>query len=214
MASSSQVTEKGDIMTQERFRTFASEVLRGDEISVNELISFYYGDGRHYHDGGHVLHCIDILDAVHHGAFDPFAIKVALLYHDSIYDSAAHDNEDRSAELAGHRLPVHYQDAAFCDRVGRLILATKHRGGLTDHDEQVMADVDLAAGLGADYSTFSYNTRLIRFEYNHLSDVEYDAGRRSFFRSMLGRPLLFHTRPFRLLFEARARENMTRAIAD
>ena len=176
-------------------------------------IQHCYSRNRHYHTLTHIRNCLDVFDFVSHGAPEKNAIRAAIYYHDVVYDTKAKDNEERSADYAVKRLRMAGYSRDFCDRVARLVLATKHEGGLTDVNEQVLADVDLSE-LAVDWTTFRANTEKVRREYAHVSDEDFRSGRAAFLSGMLERKNIYYSRPFQFLFEARARENMHRSIAD
>ena len=202
-------------MSTELFRLEAAKILEiGGGEDVDELMRLYFSRDRHYHDGNHILYCMKTLEAIHFPDFNAPAMKMALLYHDAIYTIGKKDNEMRSANLAAQMFgrTKKYQDE-FRTSVRRLILATRHLGGLIAHDEQIIADVDLA-GLGADWNTFEGNTMQIRCEWRRVSDSDFRSGRISFFEGMLAREWIYYTQSCRFLFEKRARENMLREIEE
>ena len=53
-----------------------------------------------YHTLTHIENCLDELSCVPDAALDRDALRFALWFHDAIYDTHAHDNEERSAALA------------------------------------------------------------------------------------------------------------------
>ena len=75
-----------------------------------------------------------------------------------------------------------------------------------------MLDLDLMS-LALPWPEFTRNTEAIRREFAHVAEVDFAAGRRAFFTTMLQRERLFYT-PFGDALEPLARENLRRAIAN
>ena len=73
-----------------------------------------------------------------------------------------------------------------------------------------MADADLAI-LAAPEDEFDAYERAIREEYSHLSDAEFDRGRKPFVETFLLRPRIYQTTSFSHL-ESMARENLQRSV--
>jgi predicted metal-dependent HD superfamily phosphohydrolase len=183
------------------------------ESMAAEIEQAYSSPMRHYHDARHIEHCLDYLEAVNVGCSDKQLVRLAIFYHDVVYDARASDNEERSAAVAVKRLTDCGLAASALDSVQRLIMATCHLGNAEKLDEQLIADIDLAE-LAADWATFVANTRAIRKEYSHVPDTSFNVGRAALFERMLSRPRIYYLDPFRFLFEERARENMWRSIPD
>jgi predicted metal-dependent HD superfamily phosphohydrolase len=177
-----------------------------------ELEVAYTSSDRHYHNLDHIENCLNVFEAVNHRAVLRMDIVAAIYFHDVIYDSAAKDNEERSADFAVLRLRDVGFHGGFSTNVRRIILGTKHLGGLADYSSQVMADVDLAE-LAVDQDTFDSNTAKIRQEYSWVLEDDFRKGRADFFGTLLSREHIYYTPQFRFLFEKRARENLERGMA-
>ena len=112
-------------MNSDRFRALWHRAGGGLESHglFNLLNDHYQEPHRHYHNGRHILVCLQAYDdaAVAIGADD--AVEMALWFHDAIYTSGASDNEARSVawfqELAADQLP-----GSFISEVSQLIMAT------------------------------------------------------------------------------------------
>ncbi len=200
------------------FRRFKGLLFPGDIFPDQEAMRLFteiedaYGaPTRFYHDLGHIRNCLNVFDSVNSAAIEPKAICAAIYYHDIIYDVRAKDNEEQSACLAYQRLAENGFCEHFCETVKNLILATTHAGGLTDPDQQVIADVDLSE-LAVNWATFKQATENLREEDSGASDEEFSLRRKAFFGKLLGRPTIYYGLPFQILFEERARENMQRAL--
>lgn len=195
---------------RERFKRDIGNSLVSLDNLYDEIEQDYTTD-RHYHDLRHISNCLDFLDCVAHDQVHVLAVKAAIYYHDIVYDSKAKDNEEQSADIAALRLEAAGYRSDFCERVREIIMATKHTGNAVGPEQQLMCDIDLAE-LGADWMTFVVNNENIRQEFSWVTDEKWREGRGQFLGGMLARPKIFYTRPFEFLFEAKARENLSRAI--
>src|SRR5215813_11102158 len=115
----------------------------------DELVRAYTAPDRHYHNLAHIEAMLDLM-RWHRGALsDPTSVEAAIWFHDAVYDTRRHDNEEKSAELAAERLA----GLLSPDRIGRItsmILATAGHvvpRGLDDaarRDCALFLDMDLA----------------------------------------------------------------------
>jgi predicted metal-dependent HD superfamily phosphohydrolase len=174
---------------------------------LDNLVSTYRGPGRWYHNWSHIEGGIetyrDFYDKIDRNVF------FAWMYHDSVYDPQAHDNEERSAKafLGDNRtLGFNNEDA---DKIAMAILSTTHTGEIN-----MVTDMDLA-GLGADPVTFANNTDLIRREYHFVDESTWRAGRAAILKQFLDRITtgkLYHTTEYAGAFTSAAKSNLTQAI--
>ncbi len=169
---------------------------------------------RRYHTLTHlmwVLRHISLLLAAGEPTTDLAAVQLAALWHDTVYDPRASDNEARSALLArsaavdlGWSLPRQ-------ELVERLVIATAgHRP--TDADEAILVDADLAI-LGASAQEYSAYVTGVRYEFAHVSDDAWRSGRTAVLHGFIARPHLFTTVTMRTEREARARANIAAELA-
>lgn len=198
---------------------FASERLINS--TYDDLIKAYTEEGRHYHNLDHINDGLDKLDEVRDLGLtsDPDGIEVAWWFHDAVYDTTSHVNEEASAAVANNIL----KSLGFSDKllahiglrmqVVELILATKHDLLPGTEDGRLIVDIDLAS-LGTSQEIFDQNTANIRKEYAHVSDEDFIRGIAQFFRKFLeGRPSIYLTEHFRKIYETQAQENLKRVIA-
>lgn len=173
--------------------------------------------GRAYHGWRHVEALLDLWWRHRATLHDPKAVRLAILYHDAVYDPRRDDNESRSAALlraseAG-RVPPARLDAAEA-----MVLATARHlvpEGLpapVAADMRCFLDMDLAI-LGAAPGEFAAYDDAIRAEYAHVADAGYHAGRAAVLRRLLARNPLYLTEPFRAALDAPARRNLSAALA-
>lgn len=144
---------------------------------------------RHYHTQQHLAECLNQADQAAQGLEPAQAaqLRLALWYHDAVYDVKAHDNEERSAKWARLDLTSLGVAEQSIAAVESLVLATRHLGAqeperstLTD----LMLDIDLAI-LGAAPSRFDQYDAQVQGEYAWVPPEQYAQGRRSVMQMFL-----------------------------
>ena len=171
----------------------------------DDVVARYGEPHRADHALHHAEHVLAKVDELGHG--DDPAVVLAAILHDVIYDPAATDNEERSADYAREVLA----GLDVVARVAALIEATKTHDGPAGDD-------GLDALLDADLSTFAdddegRNGDLIRQEYAAVPDAAFRAGRRRVLQAVLDREPLYRTERMRERYEAKAKANIRRALA-
>lgn len=177
----------------------------------DELLACYAEPQRRYHTQQHLEECLTLLEQVRDLAEHPEEVEMALWFHDAIYDVKGSGNEERSAEWAHRALVAAGVAPTVAERVRQLVLVTRHDGVPGNVDEQVLVDIDLAI-LGAERPRFDEYERQIRDEYAFVPGFLFRRKRRQILRTFLDRPVLYSTAMLRERLEARARENLRRAI--
>jgi predicted metal-dependent HD superfamily phosphohydrolase len=177
----------------------------------DDLLARYAEPPRKYHTRQHLEECLALFEEVGALAVHPAEVEMALWFHDAIYDVKGSGNEERSAEWAQEALLAAGAERDVADRVRRLVLVTKHDGVPASVDEQVLVDIDLAI-LGAGRPRFDEYERQIRDEYAYVPGFLFRRKRRQILRTFLERPVLYSTAALRERLDARARENLRRAI--
>jgi len=175
------------------------------------LVADYSEPTRHYHNLQHIAECLRELDSVLNLARQPDLLKVALWFHDAVYDSRAGDNEEASARLAAACLGSVGIEAATLATVERLILATKTHADTHDFDTTLLIDIDLAI-LGQPAARFWAYETAIRAEYAWVPAPVFAEKRAGVLNHFLRRPALYRTDLFRRKYESAARENLRQAI--
>ena len=169
--------------------------------------------GRYYHSFSHVRDCLDKLERI--GSLDEREGRVlrwALLWHDSIYDPARGDNEERSAERAARELGEAGADADDVSEVSRLVLLTKgHKVEPGDRLGAILVSIDLSI-LGAEPARYRQYAAGIRKEYAHVPEQEYRPGRTRVLETLLEADPLYPDPDFSALLEQQARANMAAEI--
>jgi predicted metal-dependent HD superfamily phosphohydrolase len=179
----------------------------------DELVARYSELHRKYHTVQHLGECLAHFDAVRLLAKQPAEIEMALWFHDAIYDTQRHDNEEKSADWAREVLLAHGAAAAAAQRVHDLVMATRHTALPADPDEQLLVDIDLSI-LGAGPDRFAEYEQQIRDEYAFVPAPLFRQKRGEILQAFLDRPVIYSTAHFRETLEARARENLRKAVAD
>lgn len=177
---------------------------------VYERLRGLLGDPRrHFHNLGHIRHCLRRVDEVAARLADRDAVEMALWFHDAIYEPGDPANERRSAELF-LALSVGAPPALRC-RVSRLILTTRHNAPPRGGDRCFIDDIDLV-GFGAPWDEFMRQGALLREEFSMQTDAEYHHGQVAFLRMLARRPVFFATDYFRSRYEAAAQDNLRRLL--
>jgi len=184
---------------------------------LDRLLARHREPHRRYHTATHVSEALataeELLAAVE--GPDPSAVRLALFFHDAIYDARAGGgaNEAASAALAERTLPALGLSPACVEAVGAAILATaEHRlpvgGGATT---AVVLDADLAI-LGAEPARYQAYLNGVRAEYAHVEQEMWRIGRAAVLEAFLGRTAIYLTPPMRA-HEGRARANLAAELA-
>lgn len=187
-----------------------------DNAAMVELALVHYRQPhRFYHDAAHVQEIMALSRAL--GLELSPAEELAVLWHDAVYVPGADkgQNEKLSAKLM---LATAANGPSFFNGVDkptllaaeRIILETMHTGEPSDEAARVI-DLDLYR-LGSPWPEFDRHAHAIEREFRVLHDApdKFWAARANFYRSMLQRPHLFTTEPFRDAYEAQARDNLRR----
>ena len=178
----------------------------------DQLLRAWDEPQRHYHTQQHLTECLALFDALRAHAEQPANIELALWFHDAIYDVQGHDNEARSAHWAVQALAAGGVDAARCQRVHDLIMATCHTALPASPDQALLVDIDLAI-LGAPAARFAQYTRQIGAEYAWVPPQVYAVKRRAVLRGFLEREAIYTTPAVAQRLEQRARANLAKAIS-
>ena len=177
-----------------------------------EVMARYAEAHRRYHTVRHLEECFEVLARVRGEAERPGEVELALWFHDAVYDTKRHDNEQRSAQWARSVVGRTRLDVDVGDRVAALVMATRHDATPVGADACVLVDVDLSI-LGAEPLRFDEYERQVREEYRWVPEAAFRRERRKILRGLLERPALFNTARMRESLERRARANLERSLA-
>lgn len=160
-----QTPEPADLLARSWWRCAGALATRPVGPAVfDELVARYSEPHRKYHTLQHLTECLAHFEAVRDLAEQPAEVEMALWFHDAIYDTQRHDNEEKSAGWACEVLLAHGTTAAAAQRVHDLVMATRHTALPVSPDEQLLVDVDLSI-LGAGGERFAEYEQQIRDEY-------------------------------------------------
>ena len=182
-----------------------------------EMVRAYTAPDRHYHDLRHVETLLRLAQDRGDALADRDAVEAAIWFHDAIYDTRRHDNEEKSAELAIARL----SGGVAQERIGRIAAMIRATAGhrLPDfadtgaaRDCALFLDFDVAI-LGSPPAAFAAYEQAVRREYGWVAEPLWIAGRRGVLASFLARPAIYATDEFRATHEAAARRNLAQALA-
>ena len=181
------------------------------EQAWKELERRYTEPHRAYHNLLHISECLTLLDETDIPPSWREALELALWYHDAVYDTRRHDNEEASAALARQHLEPAGCPQERIARVEALILATKHHVAYGDPEAQLMVDIDLAI-IGSNSVRFEEYEAQIRQEYAWVPDEDFRKGRAAVLEKFLGREQIYHTLTFHGIREEMARHNLKRSL--
>ena len=170
----------------------------------------YAEPARRYHTLEHLRHCLRQVDLVAELMPDPDTVRIALWFHDVVYEPAAADNEARSADFARASLGPHLP-ASQVDDVERLVLATRYGAMPRRDDEAWTIDIDYSS-FALPWEEFLRDSHAVRAERPDLADADFAIQQARFLESLLARPVLYHTEFFRERCEAAARDNIGRYL--
>jgi predicted metal-dependent HD superfamily phosphohydrolase len=184
------------------------------DLAFQYLAERYAERHRKYHTISHIAAGFQILKWARAYAEDPIALGCAWAYHDIKYDIPGPENEEKSARLA--RLVCADNGLhELGNRVYTYIIATKHDAKPASRDGQLIADVDLAPSFGASWEQFKHDTQCIQEEYVPTVPIDLFLAKNSeLLAGFLKREHIFYLEPFRERFEAQARANIERLLAE
>ena len=182
------------------------------EAAFVDLCRRYSEPGRAYHSLDHIAAMLSTISEFGGNLHGDGAVRLAVWFHDAVYDSRRGDNEAQSAAYVAEVLNHGGASSRLVPTVERLILATKtHQALPGDTDCQILLDADLAI-LGSSAAEYGRYAQANRAEYAWVPEQDYRVGRRRVLESFLGRARIYYTDA---LFERReqaARANLLREI--
>ncbi len=181
----------------------------------DELVCAYAAPGRHYHNLAHIEAMLELMRTHKVALSDPEAVQAAIWFHDAVYDTRRHDNEERSAQLAADRLTGLSPDrVALITGMIRATAGHHVPDGLNDalqRDCALFLDMDLSI-LGSTPDVFAAYEEAVRREYAWVPDTLWCEGRKKVLHGFLDRPAIYMSPQFRASHEAAARSNLMRSL--
>ena len=176
------------------------------------LEAAYADPGRGYHDTRHLTEVLARLDEIGAGHYDRLPVLLAAWFHDAVYDGQP-DPEERSARWAEEALAGLVDEETVAE-VARLVrLTEQHRPGPGDRNGEALSDADLAI-LAASAGRYAEYVGQVRREYAHVPGYAFATARAAILRDLLAKETLFHTAYARDRWEAAARANVEREVAE
>jgi len=185
--------------------------LKLNDETYDDLIKAYSEKHRAYHTLDHIEACFKHLDATATQANHAHEIKLALWFHDVIYQPFSATNEEDSADYAKAFLSENNVAPEISGRIYDLIILTKDHAAPQTQDAKLMLDIDLSI-LGVQPDVYAQFETDVRTEYKRVPRFIFKKKRKEILRSFLKRPHIYHTQYFSRKLETRARENLAWAI--
>ena len=182
-----------------------------DDALLASLLERWSEPHRRYHTLRHLEECFDAYAPARSIAERPEEVERALWFHDAIYDTHRHDNEQQSADWARESVRAAGLAADVGERVHALVMATRHDAVPSIPDAQLVVDVDLSI-LGAEPLRFAEYERQVREEYAWVAGPLFRRERRRILEAFLARPRIYSTSHFHSTRESLARANLERSI--
>lgn len=181
----------------------------------DDLIDRHRQPHRHYHTLIHVHAVLEALDRLSESAPPSPAARLAVWFHDAVYEGIAAADEEASAQLAEQQLAALGTDAQVVARAAAMVRATAghtHDSAPVDSEAAHMLDADLSI-LAADEADYDRYVEQVRREYSHVPDDLFTQGRRAVVTGLLTRDPLYLSPEGRARFDAAARRNLARELA-
>jgi predicted metal-dependent HD superfamily phosphohydrolase len=195
------------------FWTFQGDKLLSSALAVR-LIEKYSEEHRFYHNLSHIRAMLEAAEKFKDKFADYDSVRLAVWFHDAIYEPKVRTNEAESAALAVNILAQLNVPKAQIERVEKMILATeKHDATGLDADGKLFLDMDLGI-LGAGAKVYKRYAEAIRQEYSFAPENLYRERRREVLRAFLHREFIYYTNDLRGLLEERARANIANEIEE
>ncbi len=180
----------------------------------HQLAYYYMRPRRHYHNLGHIADCLDEFEGAKNLAPHPDEVRLAIWFHDAIYETWAKDNEYQSGQLANFFI-THLMGLPLVlgAKVLHLVIATKHNISpeKLGWDARILVDVDLSS-LGASSEQFAVNCKNLRNEHHWVELESYCRETINTLEGFLKRDSIYCTPYFRNKYEVRARLNLETEI--
>jgi predicted metal-dependent HD superfamily phosphohydrolase len=178
------------------------------------LISKYSEKHRAYHNLSHINYLLRGAWAFGNTFHDYEAARLAVWFHDAIYEPKSKTNEIESAALAVKSLSELKVPKIKIEKVEKMILATqKHDAAALDEDGELFLDLDLSI-LGTTPSIYQKYAQAIRREYSFVPENLYREKRREVLRHFLQREFIYYTVEMREFYEEAAQINIANEIEE
>lgn len=184
------------------------------KASADLLIAKYSEEHRFYHNLSHIHYLLFHAESFEDKFVDYDEVRLAIWFHDAIYDPKSRLNEIESARLAVEKLTELNFPPSKIEKVEKMVLATqKHDASGLDEDGKLFLDLDLGI-LGAAPQEYKKYAKAIRQEYAFAPESEYRYKRQLVLESFLKNKYIYYTDEMRAAFEKAARDNIANEIKE
>ncbi|MFI5344590.1 MAG: pantetheine-phosphate adenylyltransferase, partial [Chlamydiales bacterium] len=193
-----------------------------DDVIFSRITGKYTEPHRYYHDVTHIDSLFRLFDELVEpdgvegllkdaGKNEIAAFRLAIFFHDVVYNAVPCIDEDQSIELTEQALSTLRIDRSIIDRTKFLIELTKtHQADSSDIIAQIFMDLDLAI-LGEREEVFAKYERNIRKEYKRYPFALYIEGRKRILEGLEQADLFRHPK-MKARFAEKARQNLRRSL--
>ena len=175
-----------------------------------QLAQAYLEPQRHYHTVQHIVECLDLFHQVKAQLSDPFAVELAIWFHDVVYNPKASDNEAQSAVFM-QQCCHDFVPVAVLEKIAAWIEATQQHQPSTDTDLNFLLDIDLAI-LASSPSRFAEYETQIQQEYHWVEAIVYKEKRAAVLRYFYAMQPLYQTAYFQEKYELQAKQNLSLSL--
>jgi predicted metal-dependent HD superfamily phosphohydrolase len=211
-----QLTEKDLAYLKSHWQNLARDYTTDEAIVQSvfaSLVEHYSEKHRAYHNLSHIKALLSLSDSFTDKMQNPNGVWFAIWFHDGIYETQKHDNEERSADFARQALFQLSVPLETLSVVQEMILATKHHQADNRlEDLNLFLDLDLSV-LGFEENIYQAYSQAIREEYSWVPEAMYKEARKKVLTNFLDRPVIYFTKPLADRFEAAARHNIKNEIS-
>jgi predicted metal-dependent HD superfamily phosphohydrolase len=158
----------------------------GSPMYYRRLRKQYAEPQRHYHNFTHITACLKALKRFFPKERDLAEVKMAIFFHDVVYDPMRKDNEERSAAQWVEYARARKVHAICIKTVERMILDTKtHKihGYLSHRTDKILLDIDMSIFVADPKAYMAYAQNVWR-EYKAYGAEAYTMGRLDFLQHL------------------------------
>jgi predicted metal-dependent HD superfamily phosphohydrolase len=184
---------------------------------LSELVTAWSALQRHWRSLHHVQQCLQMLERRGRDAAARHEVGIALSFHDAVHDPRCDDNEEESARSASKAVKELGVGGDNVRRIGRLMLATRHRSSGAMVQTIRLDGLDLMldgylANLGSDRARLEEYERQVRLEDARLADDAFARSRADFVDALLGVSPLNRSRVARSELEPTVHASLTHSL--
>jgi len=184
--------------------------LENNENEIKKIVKAYEEKHRNYHNLKHIKDCLEKCQ-LNEETRSNKELKLAIWYHDIVYNTFRKDNEEKSAQSATEFLGRQNVKQYSIIRVRNLIMATLHNKIPNNEEEAYMMDIDISI-LGSHTESYVQYTEKIRAEYYLVPWFLYKKKRIEILEKFLAKKNLYFTEYFKSRLELAARKNIENEI--